>query len=414
MPLDSPLDPANAVDWLFLDLNSFFASCEQQHDPKLRGRPVGVVPMTGVDTTCLLAASYEAKKLGLRTGTPVGEARIICPEIVLIQAQHKRYVHYHKRVIEVVESCTPIDHIASIDEMACRLTGSQRDPENAFKLALKIKQEIHEQIGPCLTSSIGIAPNVFLSKLGSDMQKPDGLVIIRPRDLPHKIENLALRDLYGIGYQTEKRLNAAGVFTIKDLYRYDRRRMRALWGSVEGERMYANLRGQKVERPPSKKTVIGHQHVLEPCLRNTRSAEDVLHHLLSKAAERLRGMEHSCRTLSISVKFDRHQGHWYTDTNFAHTQDTQFLLQIFHRLWRDYPGLRPLRVGVMLGDLYPMSAHQADLFQRARPQQLLSALDNINQKFGRHTVNFGLNDYVQQKVGKDKIAFNRVPELREV
>lgn len=411
--IDDLLDQTE-IDWLVLDLNSFFASCEQQDNPALRGRPVGVVPMENVDTTCLLAASYEAKKYGLNTGTMVREAKKICPDIVLVPATHKRYVGYHKRILQVIESCTPIERVMSIDEVACRLTGSQRQPDHALALGQRMKQEIRDQVGTCLTSSVGISSNILLAKLASNMQKPDGLTLIRPCDIPHKLTGLRLRDFSGIGAQTEKRLNHGGIFTVEDLYRCERKKLRAIWGSVEGERYYMQIRGHNVNRPLSQKSVIGHQHVLEPFLRNRQSALEVLQQLLVKAASRLRQSNYYCKRLTIQVKFDRNTGYWSHDTDFTETQNTHFLLQQLHHLWTEYGQEKPLRVGIVLHGLVPASAHQGDLFEQKKPQKVSKAVDIINEKFGRDTVTFGLNDYVQARTAKSKIAFQRVPDIDEV
>lgn len=400
------------VDWLVLDLNSFFASCEQQDNPRLRGKPVGIVPMENVDTTCILAASYEAKRFGIRTGTSVGDAKAACPGIILLKASHKKYTFYHHKILSAIEECTPIETVMSIDEVACKLTGSQRQPENALALAQQIKDHIRHKVGECMTSSVGIAPNILLAKLGSDMQKPDGLVLIRPCDLPHKLLHLTLRDFSGIGKRTEQRLNRAGIFTVRDLYQYDRKHLRAIWGGVEGERFHAKIWGHNVNRAETQKSVIGHQHVLEPRLRNHKGVYEVLHYLLAKAAERLRHSHHYCQRLSVHIKLDYHQGHWKKETSFTQTQDTRFLLGILQQLLQGYDGRRALRVGVMLHGLMPATVHQGDLFEKPKPRQLYEAIDIINQKFGRQTLHFGLNSYVQQKVGYDKIAFQSVPDER--
>lgn len=402
------------VDWLVLDLNSFFASCEQQDNPALRGKPVGVVPMENVDTTCLLAASYEAKRLGLGTGSPVHEAKRVCPNIVLVPATHRRYVGYHTRILEVIENCTPIERVMSIDEVACRLTGSQREPANAMALGRQIKHAIRTQVGDCLTSSVGISANILLAKLASNMQKPDGLTIVRPCDLPHRLVHLSLRDFSGIGPRTEKRLNQAGIFSVADLYQCERKHLRAIWGGVEGERYYAQIWGYNVNRSPSHKSVIGHQHVLEPNLRNGKGAHDVLHHLLIKAAVRLRQAGYYCKRLSVQIKLDRHMGYWENHMTFTETQDTRFLLQRMNEIWNEFDQRRPLRVGVALHGLVHESDHQGDLFSKPKPTQLFKAMDDLNEKFGRHTITFGLNDYVQSRTAKDKIAFQRVPDISEV
>ena len=150
--------------WLVLDLNSFFASCEQQEDPELRDRPV-IVVQTMAETTCAIAASYPAKALGIRTGTLVHEARRLCPDLKLVQANHKLYVDYHHRILRAIDKHIPVQEVMSIDEVACRLDKLQQQPAVARKLAQEIKHEIESQVGACLTSSIGISANKLLSKL---------------------------------------------------------------------------------------------------------------------------------------------------------------------------------------------------------------------------------------------------------
>ena len=135
------------MNWLFVDLNSYFASVEQQVRPELRGRPVGVVPMMA-DTTVCIAASYEAKAFGVRTGTVVADARRMCPDIVFVEGRHELYTEYHHRIVEAVESCLPVTAVLSIDEMACRLMGRERPLLAAMELGRKVKARILERVGP--------------------------------------------------------------------------------------------------------------------------------------------------------------------------------------------------------------------------------------------------------------------------
>ena len=113
-----------AVQWLFLDLNAFFASCEQQETPALRGQPV-IVVQTPTDSAVAIAASYAAKAYGIKTGTVVREARRLCPEVIAVQANHRLYTDYHERILKAVDTCLPIEKVMSIDEIACRLDGNR-------------------------------------------------------------------------------------------------------------------------------------------------------------------------------------------------------------------------------------------------------------------------------------------------
>src|ERR1035441_7333273 len=163
------------LNWLFVDMNSFFASVEQDARPELRGRPVGIVPMMA-DTTCCIAASYEAKAFGVKTRTIVADAKRMCPGLVLVEARHELYVQYHHRIVEAVESCLPVSAVLSIDEMACRLMGRERPLLAALALGRQVKARILERGGPMIRRSVGLATNPYLAKVGSDMEKPDGLV----------------------------------------------------------------------------------------------------------------------------------------------------------------------------------------------------------------------------------------------
>src|SRR5271154_1994076 len=200
-----------AVQWLFLDLNAFFASCEQQDNPALHGQPI-IVVQTVTSSACAIAASYEAKRLGITSGTLVHEAKQICAAVIPVQARHRLYTEYHERMLAAVDTCVPVEKVMSIDEVACKLMGTQRQIPAARDLALKVKQALREQVGECLTCSIGIAPNVFLGKVGSDLQKPDGLVVITHDDLPGILLGLELQEIYGIGERMEERLHRAGIF----------------------------------------------------------------------------------------------------------------------------------------------------------------------------------------------------------
>src|SRR6476660_1630249 len=187
---------AGLLRWLVLDLNSFFASCEQQEEPALRGKPI-IVVQTMAETTCAIAASYPAKALGIKTGTLVHEARRLCPDVQLVQAHHKLYVEYHHRILRAIDKHIPVQEVMSIDEVACRLDKLQQQPAIARKLAQEIKHEIESQVGACLTSSIGISANKLLAKLASNMQKPDGLVILPIEKLPGAILHLKIRAIPG-------------------------------------------------------------------------------------------------------------------------------------------------------------------------------------------------------------------------
>ena len=254
----------NAVQCLFLDLNAFFASCEQQENPALRGQPV-IVVQTPTDSAVAIAASYAAKAFGIKTGTLVREARRLCPAVVPVQANHRLYTQYREHILKAVDTCLPIEKVCSIDEMACRLMGTEGQVPAARELALKVKRALRDHVGECLTCSIGIAPNAFLGKVGSDLQKPDGLAVITQADLPEILLGLELQEIYGIGTRMEQRLHRAGILTVAQLWNATPFQLRRVWGGVNGLLLHQMLHGVDIQPPsPRFSKSIGHQHVLEP------------------------------------------------------------------------------------------------------------------------------------------------------
>ncbi len=401
---------------LYVDLNSFFASVEQQLRPELRGRPVGVLPVMA-DTTCCIAASIDAKRYGIKTGTAVWQARKLCKDIVFVQARPATYVEIHHRIVAAVESCTPVGEVLSIDEMACELMGSEREEANAVRLGRQIKQAIYDQVGEVLHSSVGIAPNRFLAKTASNMQKPDGLVVIRQEDLPQRLYGLKLGALNGIGRAMEQRLNQLGIHSVEQLCGASRDMLRRAWNGVEGERYYAKLRGEVVTYAPTQRSSVGHSHVLAPELRDPDNALAVLYRLLHKAAMRLRHYGYCAGGLGLHlsyIKTDSGHARWADQARFAPHADTLKLNPVLAQLWqRRPPDPDPiLKVGVTLTDLVEHSQVTRDLFDPGdRHEPLNSVLDQINQRYGPNTLYFG-GAHNGRGAAPMRIAFSHVPELQ--
>ena len=401
-----------SLNALYVDFNSYFASVEQQLVPALRGKPIGVLPVMA-ETTCCIAASYEAKAFGVGTGTIVRDARKLCKDMVFVEARPPLYVELHHKLIAIVESCTPVEEVRSIDEMVCRLTGSQQKTENALKLAAKIKREMHKQY-PYIKCSIGIAPNTFLSKVASNMQKPDGCIVIEQHEVPEKLFNLKLRDLNGVGRQMEVRLNRYKITTVKDLYSANKDQLRTAWGSVEGERMYDKLRGLEPHYVKNARSSLGHSHVLPPAQRNVAGAKAVLHRLLQKAAMRLRSYELLASNIKVKVTFRDHPS-FKADSHISPTDDTITLTSALETLWKQYPSHKgePTAIGVNFAGLVHAQEVAQDLFSEkpsAAKQKLNAALDKLNLKYGKNTVYLG-GAHEALKDAPMRIAFNHIPSL---
>lgn len=395
------------LNYLFIDMNSYFASVEQQLLPSLRGRPVAVVP-TRADTTCCIAASYEAKRFGIKTGTLVKEAKRLCPELRLLEARPKLYVETHHRIVKAVEACLPVHAVMSIDEMVCRLGDGERDPEPARRLAGQVKASIAGTVGEYLRSSIGLGPNILLAKVAADMQKPDGLTVIRSEDLPQCLYQLHLRDFPGVGPRMERRLNDRGITTVQQLCEMSRPQLAALWDShVLADRWWRRLRGEDVRDPPTRRHSIGHSHVLAPQLRNDTDAWTVLVSLLHKAAARLRQMNYWTCSLTMSVGYFG-RGTWQASQRLSPCRDTLTLLHAIEPMWRDKPRGTPMQVGVVLSDLREERNIPQSLFEEDRRLLALAdAMDRVNDRFGPDTVYFGGS----HRPVRPSIAFTRIPDV---
>lgn len=399
-----------SLRWLFLDLNSYFSSVEQQERPSLRGKPVAVVPAL-VDSTCCIAASYEAKAFGIKTGTLVADAKVLCPDIIFVEGRHDLYVKYHHAIVEAVESCMPVDQVLSIDEMAGRLYGSEREPAAAIKLAQHIKDTIYKRVGAYLKSSVGIAPNRYLAKVAGEMKKPDGLTVLNLTDLPHKLFPLALRDLPGIGKNMERRLHAQGVLTVQELCARNDKAMREIWGGIGGSRMAAWLRGEDLDIAHEHNKSLGHSHVLEPEFRTKAGSFRVAQYLLGKAARRLRRIGYWTGGLSLVLRL--RGGHiWHRYKKLPEVQDTPTLLQTLDAMWEYFPNSEdPTWVGVTLAPLISPNRHTLPLFDNQKKERLSNVMDSINERLGKNKIVYAALHKTTSKVAPTRIAFQQVPDL---
>lgn len=397
--------------FLFIDMNSYFASVEQMDNPALRRRPVAVAPVLA-ETSCCIAASYEAKRKGVKTGTGVRDARHCCPGIVIVQANPKRYVEVHHQILAVIEKVLHVEKVMSIDEMACKLIGAERDPSNARNLALEVKAALLQTFGESLRCSVGLGPNVLLAKVAADMQKPDGLTMIESHELPGKIEPLTLEDLPGIGPRMRKRLNKQGIISVRQLFQLTRQELSQVWGSkVLGARWYFSLRGEEVPEVPTRQSSVGHSHVLPPQLRNDSDAWAVLQRMLYKAAMRLRNDHLKAQSISVQISF-LGQDAWGLRRRIDPTADTPTFLRILHQLFWKKPAGKILKVGVVLGDAVHSQQIPEHLFPHDRNLLALShTMDQVNQRFGIQGAYFGgLHDVLQR--APMRIAFNRIPNVK--
>ena len=412
---------------LFVDCDSYFASVEQHLDPSLRGRPVGVAPVMA-ETSCCIAASYEAKAFGVKTGTRISEARILCPGIAIVEAKPPEYLRYHHRVIEAVEDCIHVEAVLSIDEMWAWLPYNLREPATVEAIGQKIKASVARNVSPVIKVSIGAAPNKYLAKIASKMRKPDGLFIIEQRQLPDILHPLQLRDFTGIGRSTETRLHSFGIRTVESLCEATKTELHKAWGGVLGERLWHLLRGDEIPDLVSTRKSLGHSHVLPPDSRTPDKAWPVLCKLLHKACERLRAEHLITGSLTLQLGFVRGPS-WSADIHTVETDSTLTLMHLMERLWheRSEPGCLILKVGVVLTRLCELGNHTPQLFQdgdetgaeaktdptsgtdAAKHQRLDAALDKLRARYGRKVIYYG-SVQESRDAAPMRISFTHIPD----
>lgn len=416
------------IERLYLDFDGFFASVEQQADPRLRGRPVGVVPFAGTDRTAVIACSKEAKAAGVKNVMPIREAKQVCPDLILVPQKPDLYRRAHNALLCEIETVIAIDTAKSIDELTCILDESgQRDPE---LLAARIKTAIETNIGTYITSSIGFAANRQLAKIACKQGKEEsrrlgsygnGLAIWRPSDMPAPLLRVALKDIPGVGASMIGRLARNRVFTTAELYALEAKHMSKIWNNVNGERLWYALHGYAIQAPPQKRGMFGHGRVLPPEGRTIAGASEISRLLLTKAARRLRRENFYAGGVWLWLSVT--DGSWMGKHHLAVVNDDQAILSALRALWarvrRDYPrGVTIFRVGVTLYDLSPADERQIDMLDnddtiRRKWEKVNNAVDTLNARYSGTIVSLGEWKPPAGGHAGGKISYTRIPSAED-
>lgn len=409
----------STIEHLYLDFDGFFASVEQQLNPRLRGQPVGVIPYEGGPRACIIAASREAKAAGVKNIMMADEARRICPDLVLVPQKPAMYRRAHNALVAEIDSVVPVDVVKSIDELACQLDGDQRDDPESVGEA--IKRGIRDNIGPYITCSIGFAANRHLAKIACKVDKPDGLTIWHPHIMPDPLFGIALEDIPGVGQRMARRLAQANIITTRQLYATEPKQMRALWRNVTGERLWYALHGYSITAPDTERGMFGHARVLPPDQRRLDDAEQISRLLLTKAARRMRRDGYYCAGIWLWAR--SYDEEWSEQRSLPIVHDDCALLRGLSDLWGRVRAKAPraariMRVGVTLFDLSPASQRQLDWIEgddatRQRWERVGAAIDALNSRFSATVVSVG--PWQPPKGGNvgGKIAFTRIPSAED-
>lgn len=376
---------------LHIDFNSYFATVEQQANPRLRGKPIGVTGGDRMKRTVIGAASIEAKKFGVKTGMPIWEAKKLCPDIILVQGDSDKYLETTKRFLNILKSYTPYVEVFSIDECFLALN-SKSEARNPKQIAREIKSRIRAEIGEWISCSIGISYNRLIAKLAGSLQKPDGLVVIKNQDEAIKVlDTIELDEICGIGSRIKKRLNNMGVFNFAQLRTVPLPALLASFKSY-GQVLYNMARGideSSLTYFWEKEEVksIGHRHTLNHDTDSETEIKQILLKLTELVARRLRAKKLVGKTVSFWLRFADFSGEGQ-QTSGAYTSDGLEIFQagwrIFHQIWS---GEKIRMVGVSISNLKPENPTTISLLPETKKQEtIIKALDKVNDKFGEFTL----------------------------
>ncbi len=386
-------DPAmtNARVIMHIDMNAFFASVEQQANPELRGKPIAV---TGAGhRTVITTSSYEARAFGVKTGMAVWEAKRCCPQLIIVTGDNRKYTYTSSHIMRMMQDYTPQVEVFSIDEAFMDVSHSLALFSSAETIAHQLKARIRHNFG--ITCSVGIAPNKLLAKLASDMQKPDGLTIIKPDDVKRLMERMPIQELCGIGKKTQKQLNMMSIYNCGELGRCDEERLTRKFGIV-GRRL--KLMGQGIDNSPvipeelqDEVKSVGHSMTLERDISHPDDIRRFLLQLSEMVGSRARRYNVSGKTVSLYIRyadFFTNLGRQTTVHDYINLSSDIYstALSILDSIELE----QPIRLmGISLSNLKHQAA-QLPLFEEDRKKLLATqAMDSINQKFGSMSVTYG-------------------------
>jgi len=349
---------------IHIDMDAFFASVEQLDNPELRGRPVAVGGSG--ERSVVAAASYEARKFGVRSAMPSVTAKRLCPDLIFVKHHFERYHEISGEVFRIFKSYTELVEPLSIDEAFLDVTDDIQKIGSATLIAKRIKKDIREKTG--LTASAGISINKFLAKIASEVKKPDGLFVIKPEEAEKYIENLPIEKFYGIGKVTASKMHKLGIHNGSDLKRWDLLSLVRNFGK-SGAFYYDIVRGidDRPVEPESERKSVGTELTFEKDLTTNFEIIAELYKIEKELMKRLDEAETTGRTITVKVKFSdfRQLTRSKTLQNYVRDFDTLHIEVTSIRKSLELPGNRIRLLGVSISNLEndESSDRQMNLFE---------------------------------------------------
>jgi len=378
---------------IHLDMDAFFASVEMRESPELVGLPV-VVGGPSKNRGVVAAANYEARKYGVYSAMPMSQASKLCPDLRILPVNMPLYVSVSKQIHEIFYRYTPEIEPLSLDEAFLDVSSSVKLFGSATKIARRIKDEIKQELG--LIVSAGIAPNKFVAKIASDIDKPDGFVVVEENKMQDFLDPLPIKRIWGVGKKTEIQLNNYGISTIKDIRKQSSRWLMDRFGK-QGDHIYRLANGQDKRDVISdaKAKSISSENTFSEDISNRETLLAYLSHLTEQVTARLREKNRKGKTVSVKIRFHDFTTIVRSKTLTQSSHQTDQIWQVAKRLFNEalpagHVAIRLLGVGV--SGFTNETVSQGDLFaEDAKYNELDEVSDEINQRFGKLKIHRGRN-----------------------
>ncbi|MCX7785967.1 MAG: DNA polymerase IV [candidate division WOR-3 bacterium] len=397
---------------MLIDMDAFFAQIEQVHNPMLKGKPIFVAG-SPYKRSVITAASYEAKKFGVKSGMSLPEGKKLCPDAIVVLGNQDKYLDYCHRLIAIYQEFTDLVEPYSIDEAFLDVTGVQRLWGPAETIAQKIKARIKEELN--LTCSIGIGPNKLLAKMAADRHKPDGLTIIEDKDVPNVIWPLPVEELIGVGERMKVHLNELGIKTIGDLAHFPLSVLKERFGKY-GEMLYqsANGIGDCVVNPSNFWEIksVGHSYTLPYDTNDSETIRWYIYYLASKVSRRLQKEGLAGKTITLVLRTNDFTNWGKSETIGEFTAHPKIIADTAYQLFIKYYQKSLLEknsirlVGVSVSNLTKPATQQLNLFwSQPKVTRMLDAVGEIKNKYGEEIIDLAIvlrkpaKTFIRKKVG---------------
>lgn len=390
---------------MYIDLNSCFATVEQQARPMLRGKPIAIVNRR-TEHTAIITASYEAKEKGVKVGMKLREARVLCPGIVALESDPSKYRYVYHKLLDIMGDYSAHVTMKSIDEGIIDFQQASEAVKlrDLVEIGYEIKQRLKDEIGVWMRCNIGIATNRFLAKTAAGLNKPDGLTVLTSQNIHEVLGRMKLTDLTGIAHRNQQRLNSIGIFTPLQFFDTSSEVLQKIvFKSVVGDWWYKRLRGFEVDDVQTKLGRVGRQYVLERFDLTREEVLQRLHHLCESVGGRMRRQQKVARGVYVYVRTA--DGRYWHNSRMAPLPffTDQAIYSQAMRLFEVAPSdIR--EIGVHCYQLSDDDYSQLSLFadELAHERSVAGAVDEINQRFGERTVHaantLDTGIYVSQKI----------------